>query len=401
MRIPLGLVLAHARRNWFRSLLTLGSVFVALVVFGSLRTAVTSLEVTVQGVSSTRVITESAVSLFVTLPKKALEDIKALPGILTAPDESGNPRKLVTQFTWFGGTWVDETRFFARFGCDPLSLWACYDDDIDMVTAPGEKEADVWKRFAATKTGCVLGWDLKEKHGFEIGQKVQLIGSIYPGTYELEIVGFYRATNPSYDESTLYFQWEYMNEVSKANGGPAETIGVISTRVANPDRAGETAAAIDALFVNSANRTRTQTERAFQANFLSMWGGMPDFFAFLGRVALAASLLIILNTAILNAQERIRETGVLKTLGFTDGTVLALTLIESLLLCTAGGALAAPLIGSFHSKVVPGLNLPLYVPPGNWSVLLGIGAGLGLVAGIVPAWRASRLKIVEALRRRA
>jgi putative ABC transport system permease protein len=402
MKFPAGLVFAHARKNWFRSLLTLGSVFVALLVYGTLQTAVESLEITVKGVSSTRVITESAVSLFVTLPRKTIEEVKAAPGVKETDGSDGPPRKMVTQFTWFGGTWVDERNFFARFGCNPVSLRDCYDDDIDMVPqAPGETEDEIWKRFAATRTGCVVGVDLAASKGFKVGDRITLKGSIYPGVYELQVVGIYTSRNPSYDKSTLYFHWDYLNEVSKANGGPAETIGVISTCVVDPERAGETAAAIDAMYESSSNRTRTLTERAFQAQFASMWGGMPAFFQFLGLVALAASLVVTLNTALLNMQERIRETGVLKTLGFTDGVVLTLSLAEAAFLCGLGGAFAAPAVSSLHGKVLPGLNIPLYVPPDAPLRVLAVAVGLGGVAGVVPALRASRLKITEALRRRA
>ncbi len=403
MKIPFILVGAHARKNWFRSLLTLGSVFVAMLVFGTLRTAVESLEITVKGVSSTRVISESAISLFESLPRKMIEEVKTAPGVRTIKEpETGAERKMVTQFTWFGGTWVDERNFFARFAIDPRSLRDCYDDDIDMMPqTAGENEAEIWKRFADARTGCVVGRDLAADKGFKVGDKITLKGSIYPGTYELQVVGIYDSNSPSYDKSTLYFHWDYMNEVSKAAGGPSETISIVSTCVLDPERASETAAAIDAMYESSSNRTRTVTERAFQAQFTSMWGGMPAFFQFLGLVALAASLVVTLNTTLLNMQERIRETGVLKTLGFTDGTVLVLGLAESILLCGMGGLLAAPIVASLDGKVLPGLNIPLYVSPEGPAVIVTIALALGAIAGAIPAIRSSRLKITDALRRRA
>jgi putative ABC transport system permease protein len=394
MRLPLGLVFAHARKNWFRSLLTLGSVFVAMLTFGTLRTLVSSLEITVQGVSSQRVITESAVSLFINLPKKIERDIATVEGVAVAPyGPEKVDRPVVASLTWFGGEFISPKYFFARFAVEPEALRRCYEPDIVM---PDEQ----WKAFEATRTGCIIGKDLAAQFDFKIGDVVPLKGNLFPGDYRLEVVGVYTSNNPSYDQSTMYFQWSYLNEVSKANAGPTEKTSVISTLLRSPEDAARISAEIDAKFENSSNRTRTLTERAFQASFLSMWGGLPTFFDFLGAVALAATFVVTLNTMLLNSRERIREAGVLKTLGFGDGVVTTLLLAESLFICLLGGSLTLPLLGLMHRSVVPGINMPLYVPGGLYVAVGALSAALGLCAGIFPALTSGRLKIVDALRRR-
>jgi putative ABC transport system permease protein len=393
MRLPVGLVFAHARRNWFRSLLTLSSVFVAMLTFGGLRTIVESLEITVKGLSSPRVITESAVSLFMNLPKKIEQEIATVEGVAQAPAADGTMKPVVAQLTWFGGLFISEKNFFARFAVDPDALRRCYEADIAM-------PAEQWKTFAATRTGCIIGKDLAAQFDFKIGDVIPLQGNLYPGDYRLEVVGIYESKNPSYDQSTLYFQWDYLNEVSKANGGPTEVVSVISTLLRSPDDAARVAGEIDARFENSSNRTRSLTERAFQADFLSMWGGLPTFFNFLAAVAFAACFVVTLNTMLLNSRERIREAGVLKTLGFGDLTVTLLLLFESLFICALGGGLVLPILWAMHRSVVPGLNLPLYVPVGLQIAVPALALLLGFCAGLFPALTSGRMKIVDALRRR-
>ncbi len=382
MKFPAILVFAHAKRNWFRSVLTLGSVFVAIFVFGGMRTIIDSLEATVSGTNSRRMITESAVSLFVNLPAKMGQEIKGVPNV-----------REVTHWTWFGGTYVNPDNMFARFSCDPLSLRTCYADEIDM--AP-----EAWKAFAETRTGCIVGSDLASEFGFKVGDVIPLKGSIFPGQYELQVVGVYRSRSTSFDQSTLFFQWEYMNEVSKANDGRRDVVSVYVLVLDDPNAGPAVADAVDSMYANSPTRTRTVTERAFQAQFLSMWGNLPLFFNFLSAVALVATLMVTLNTMLLNARERIRESGVLKTLGFTSGTVGALGLIESLFLCVTGGALATVAFQSLDGIVLPMAALPLHVLPKTTIAALVISCVLGLLSGIAPSVASAKLKIDEALRRR-
>lgn len=383
MRLPVALIFAHARKSWFRSVLTLGSVFIAIFVFGAMRTVVDSLEAAVQGTSSQRMITESAVSLFVNLPKKILQDIRSMKDIGV---------KEVADLTWFGGTYVHPDNFFARFSVEPEAFRVVYASDMEMPDAQ-------WKAFEENKTSCIVGENLKAKYHFDVGSRIPLKGSIFPGTYELEVVGVYKAKTTAFDPTTLYFHWDYMNEVSKKNDGPREVVSVYAMLLESPKMGPAVIDAIDGRYSNSATRTRTVTERAFQAGFLSMWGNLPFFFNFLSAVALMATMMVTLNTMLLNARERVKEVGVLKTLGFGSGTVLVIFLIESLALCLAGGLLGALAFQQMHGKIMPGIELALFVDPGTtvWAIVLSIA--LGLVSGLAPSIGAARLKITEALRR--
>jgi putative ABC transport system permease protein len=381
VKMPVALIFAHARRSWLRSLLTLGSVFIAIFVFGAMRTIVDSIQAAVSGTSAQRMITESAVSLFVNLPRKIGHSMKAVPGV-----------KEVAALTWFGGTYVHPDNLFARFAIDPEAFQTVYASDIDM----SEKE---WKDFKEDRTSCIIGPNLQAKYNFKLGDRIPLKGSIFPGTYDLKLVGVYKPRTTSFDPTTLYFHWDYLNEVSKQNDGPREVVSIFALLLDSPQMGPPVANGVDELHANSANRTRTVTERAFTAGFMSMWGNLPFFFNFLSAVALVATMMVTLNTMLLNARERVKEVGVLKTLGFGNKTVLAMFLIESLVLCLIGGLLGTAAFRMLDGQVLPKIEQPLFVSDVTIVVALVLSLLLGALSGIAPSVGAAKLKITEALRR--
>jgi putative ABC transport system permease protein len=381
LKTPIALIFAHARRSWFRGLLTIGSVFIAIFVFGAMRTVVDSLEAAVVGTSSGRMITESAVSLFVNLPAKIGPELKTVPGV-----------KDVTDLTWFGGTYVHPDNMFARFAVTPESFEQIYTSDVDM-------PADQWKAFRETRTSCIIGENLKATYKFDIGSRIPLQGSIFPGLYELTVVGVYKTKTTSFDPSTLYFHYDYLNEVSKKNDGPRDIVSVYVLMLDSAKQGPAVIEAVDQRYASSSTRTRTMTERAFQAQFLSMWGNLPFFFNFLAAVALVATMMVTLNTMLLNARERVKEVGVLKTLGFGNGAVIAIFLIESMVLCLIGGLLGTAAFRMMDGTLLPVAMLPLYVSQTTVIAAIVLSVLLGLLSGLAPSIGAARLKITEALRR--
>jgi putative ABC transport system permease protein len=381
VKIPLTLIFAHARRSWLRSLLTLGSVFLAIFVFGAMRTVVNSIEAAVAGTSAQRMITESAVSLFVNLPRKIGQQMQTVPGV-----------KEVSALTWFGGTYVHPDNLFARFAVDPEAFRVVYASDIEM----SEQE---WKDFKEDRTSCIIGPNLRAKYQFKIGDRIPLKGSIFPGTYDLKIAGVYKTKTTSFDPTTLWFHWDYLNEVSKQNDGPREVVSIFALLLDTPQMGPAVANAVDEYHANSANRTRTVTERAFNAGFMSMWGNLPFFFNFLSAVALVATMMVTLNTMLLNARERVKEVGVLKTLGFGNKVVLTIFLAESLALCVLGGLLGTAAFRAMHGHVLPKIEQPLFVSGQTVAIAIILSLLLGILSGIAPSLGAARLKITEALRR--
>jgi putative ABC transport system permease protein len=241
---------------------------------------------------------------------------------------------------------------------------------------------------------------LKAQYKVDIGSRLPLTGSIFPGLYELTVVGVYKTKTTSADPTTLYFQYDYLNEVSKKNDGPRDIVSVYVLMLDSATIAPAVIETVDQRYASSSNRTRTMTERAFQAQFLSMWGNLPFFFNFLSAVALMATMMVTLNTMLLNARERVKEVGVLKTLGFGNGAVLAIFLIESVVLCMIGGLLGtAAFQALLDGWILPIAMVPLYVS--RTTVIAGVvlSAVLGVLSGIAPSIGAARLKITEALRR--
>ena len=395
--IPWVLLFAHARRNRLRSLLTVGSVAVALFLYCSLRTVITSIEATVKDASAHRLIVQSAVSLFMHLPISVKPKIEATPGV-----------KAVTHWTWFGGLYRDESQenFFARFAVDVPGMRRIYGD-----LAPKEElhvPREQWEAFQAEKTACIVGRSLVEQYRdaegnslFAPGCVIPLRGNIFPGDYRLTVRGVYEARNPAFDERTLFFHWDYLDEVQQERKGE---ISLIVLHLEDPSRATEVAAAVDEQFRNSPSRTRTLTEQAFNLQFMGMWGGVMLFLSFIGGAVLFAAFMVTLNTLLLNARERITEVGVLKTLGFPDAAIGAGNLVEALGLCLVGGVLGSGAAAALFNLVADGKALEKFVPsfrilPSTAGEALAIAAAVGLVAGAFPALMAARIPLVRALRR--
>lgn len=393
--IPWMLLPAHARRNRLRTLLTVGSVAVALFLYCSLRTVITSIERTVSQASSSRLIVQSAVSLFAHLPISMWRKVQAHPGV-----------RATTHWTWFGGIFVEPRNFFARFAVDVPSLREVYGD-----RAPGGGEmampAEQWEAFERERTACIVGRGLVDrfrdasgKSLLEVGSTVPLQGNIFPGDFTFTVRGVYESRSPSFDEGTMFFHWDYVDEATGRRG----EVSTFTLLLEDPGAAAEVARAVDEEFRSSATRTRTLTERAFQLQFQGMWGNIPLFLSFIGGAVLFAALMVTLNTLLLNARERVAEVGVLKTLGFPDASVGAMNLVEALLLCGIGGALGAGValgvfnysgFGRFMEYFVPGFR----VLPTTVLEAMAIAVGLGLLSGAVPGLMAARIPVVRALRR--
>lgn len=383
---PWMLIPAHVRKNRLRTALTVGSVAVALFLFCLLRTVVTSIEATVSKSASTRVITSSAVSLFVNLPVSAWEKIRAVEGV-----------RAVTHWTWFAGVFQDPKNFFARFATDPASMRAVYGDRHEggpiYILA-----AEEWESFERERTSCIIGKDIAEKYGLSAGDTMPFIGTIYPGDYKFTVRGIYTTNNPAFDQQTMFFQWKYLDEVQGGLG----SVSTFTADLASPDLAPEVSARVDAAFESSANRSITLTEQAFQAQFVQMWGNYTLFLSFIGGAVLVSAFMVTLNTLLLNARERVTEVGVLKTLGFPDVSIGMLNLAEGVALCGLGGILGA----GFAKAAEPAMFsvLKMFVPtfailPETVATAVGIGIGLGLLSGLIPGILAARIPVVKALRR--
>jgi putative ABC transport system permease protein len=373
-------------RRKVRTTFTFLSIVVAFFLFGLLMAIRNAFDAGVQIAGQNRLLTIHKVSLIQLLPIRYLAQIRATEGVRAA-----------THFTWFGGIYQDPKNFFAQMAVEPEELLQIYPEFvIDDATR---------ERWIATRTGAIAGQKLAERFGWKIGDQIPFQTTFWrprdgkSTTFEFELVGLYRAASADVDETQFFFHHKYLME---RTGDPG-MVGWYAVEVEDPARADEVAQAIDRQFANSAAETKTNTEKAFTQAFAKQVGDTGAMLSAIAAIVFFVILLIAGNTMAQSVRERTGELGVLKTVGFTDLSVMLLVLGEALLLAALAGILGLGLM----ALATPGLAklvqsfLPIFYVPMR-SLLVGVGLALllGLASGGLPAWVAQRLSIVEALRRR-
>lgn len=369
-------------RKKARTLLTVLSIVVAFLLFGLLdavRVAFTVHE-SVEGAS--RLITSSRLSLIQPLPYADLGQIQHVPGV-----------EAVAFANWFGGIYQDRKNFFANFAVSPNFL----DVYPEFLLPEAQKRA-----FATTRTAAVVGENLAKRFGWKIGDKIPLEATIFiaadgGNTWTFDLVGIFRARDKRDrgQEDQMWFRYDYFDEGRILSKG---TVGWYVVKVADPGQAGNVAQAIDKLFANSNAETKTQTEKQFSMDFVKQMGDIGLIVTSIMGAVLFTILLLTGNTMSQAVRERIPELAVLKTIGFSNQTLLWLVLAESILLVALGGVTglllssigADALSAAFRGGAFT-VGLQSWLTGGLLMLLLGLGVGLP------PALRAMRLRIVDAL----
>ncbi|HEV3060117.1 MAG TPA: FtsX-like permease family protein [Vicinamibacterales bacterium] len=377
-----GLVLKSARRSKRRTFLTVMSVAIAVFLFASLRAVLDGFNAATEASSSTRIITQRSTSLFFSMPTSHAEVIRNTPGVQD-----------VTWASWFGGVYKDPQNFFAQFAVEPESYLRLYPE---VLLTPEERKA-----FLEDRTACIVGDGLAKRYGFKVGDKISLqVGIPVYGTkdFDYNVRGIYRSGGAAVDNQSMMFHWKYADERSLQPG----LAGWFIAQIANPDRATEVASAIDGKFANSPNETKTETEKAFQSTFVSMFGNLN---LLLGSIALAVvitTLFVSANTMAMSVRERTTEIAVMRTLGFRARTIFLLVAGEGLVMAVVGGAIGGLLARAIVNPDIlrtGGFIPDMRVNYANMLAGLALSALIGVLAGLIPATMASRLKIVDALRR--
>ncbi|WDL50368.1 ABC transporter permease [Xanthomonas campestris] len=380
----LSLVWAQLFRSKTRTLLTLLSVVAAFLLFGmldSVRVAFTS-GGNVSGVD--RLVVASPLSITQSLPIRLENQIRSVPGV-----------RDVTSAMWFGGIYQDPKNFFPNFSVAP---------NFFDVYSEYQLPKDQLKAFQTTRTGAVVGESLAKQFGWKIGDTIPLQATIFPRSgsndWPLQLVGIFRMkdrTVAANQERQLMMNWKYFDE---SNDYIKNQVSWYTVTLRSADQASRVALAIDALSANSDHETKSQTESAFQQAFLKQFADIGLIVTSIMAAVFFTLLLLTGNTMAQAVRERIPELATLKTLGFQDRTVLTLVMVESVLLIGLGGligmglsALVIPMVATRSGGLMPTQTVPLQ----TWLVGLGLMAGIGIVVGVLPALRAQRLKIVDAL----
>jgi len=371
----------NAFRNKRRSILTLLSIAFSLLLLTVMMTIWRAFYMSDGSAESAqRLIVRHKVSLAQFMPISYRERIRSIPGV-----------KNVVNETWFGGQYKDDKpeNFFAQFGTDPNEI---FDVQKDFHIAPDELEA--WKKDRA---GCVADAELAKKHGWKIGDRIPIKGTIFPLNLDLTLRGTFTAPTPT---ETLYFNNTYIDEGWPRVKGFVGFFGVLAD---SPQAVPQVAKDVDATFRNTDRPTKSESEKAFNLDWIAMLGNVKAFILSICAAVVFATLLVSANTMAMSIRERTREVALLKTLGFTRGTVLGLFMSEAVTLAATGGLLGAigaslVIFGMAHS---PQMGLFLVgVKPNLVTILIAVfvGATVGLVSSFVPAYNASRRNIVEGLR---
>jgi putative ABC transport system permease protein len=378
----------NALRNKFRTTMTILGGAVAVLAFVLIRTIIVAWNKGVDYAAKDRLATRDKVSMVISLPKHYIDDVRTkIPGV-----------KAASYLSWAGAKWPkDPNVFFANMAADEN----VFDLYPEMEISP-----DAIERWHHDKQGAIVGTALAHKLGWNVGDKVVLAGSIYPGDWQYTIDGIYGAPpQTALDQSSFFFHWSYLNDGAKA--GMKDKIGWIVTRVDDPSKSAEVTAAIDKLFDDQDTQTTTMSEHAMNQGFL---GGASAILSALGIVSIIIMVIMMLilgNTIAMAVRERTSEYGVLRALGFQPGHVRMFVIGEaltvSLLAGLVGLALSYPFIefgmGRWLEENMGNFFPAVHISPVTAATAFGATFVLGGLASLIPAIQAGRLQVTDALRR--
>ncbi|MGE5243145.1 MAG: ABC transporter permease [Betaproteobacteria bacterium] len=381
------LVWRNLLRRKIRTTFTVLSIFVAFVLFGILMTIRVAFSAGVSIAGADRLMMIDRISLINPLPLGYMSRIATTPGV-----------EDVTHANWFGGVYQDPKNFFANMAVDPESWLRMYPE----FRLPDDQK----KAWLADRTGAIVGIDTARRFGWKVGDRIPLQGVIFRkpdgSPWEFTIDGIYTSTEPAVDKTQFFFHWDYLNETLRNVAYVRDRVGWYVIKVRDPGQSEALAKRLDAMFANSPTETKTATEKAFVSGFASQIGDIGRIMIAISVAVLFTILLVSGNTMAQSIRERTNELAVLKTLGFADGRILRLVLAESCVIAALGGVTGLALswaLVTFAKSPVQGLLPPLYLPVRALAIGVGLAAALGLATGILPAVQASRMRIVDALRR--
>jgi putative ABC transport system permease protein len=376
------LIWKNVWRRKFRTTFTLLSIFVAFLLFGVLMTIRTAFSFGVDIAGADRLILIHKVSLILPLPYSYLARLKATPGV-----------ELATHQTWFNGIYQDPSNFFTNIAVEPDPFLKIF---REFRVSPDQ--AGAWLK---DRQGAVAGRDLANRFGWKIGDRIPLIGTLYQpkqGTaWDFNLVGIYDAEAGA-DNTQFFFQYDYLDENRANNEG---VVGWYVLKIADASQAVALSRTFDEMFANSSAETKTTTQKGFVDGFAKQVGDIGAIVIAISSVVLFMFGLIAASTMAQSVRERTSELAVLKTLGFTGRRILALVLAESLLIVLVSGGLGLAVAWLFVQQGDPtGGLLPVFALPSRDVVIgLTLAASIGLMAGVLPALGAMRLRITDALRR--
>jgi putative ABC transport system permease protein len=372
------------KRKKARTILTLMSIVVAFLLYGYLSAVNTAFNMGVTVAGADRVVIRHKVSIIQLLPASYQARIERVNGVAKA-----------AHMTWFGGIYQKPSNFFPQMPVVPADFFEVWPE---FLLPEAQKQA--WLR---TRTGAIVGRRTAEKYGFKIGDRIPIQATIWrqkggQTTWEFDLVGIYDGAEKNTDTTQLFFRYDYFDEARVQAKG---SVGWYGARIQDPNQSALIAQAIDQEFANSPEETKTESEGAFVQGFAKQVGDVGAILAAILTAVFFTILLVVGNTMAQAVRERTEEIGVLKALGFTNTLVLWLVLAEALMLSFSGGIIGMGISWLLISRGDPtGGSLPNFFLPSHAFVSgFILMLALGAATGFLPAWRAMKLTVAEALRR--
>jgi putative ABC transport system permease protein len=378
-----GFVVANLFRKRTRTILTLLSVIMAFLLFGLLQSVNSIFNAGADFVGATRLMVQARVSFTQPLPLSMVPKLEAVPGVAR-----------VAHSQWFGGVWQENTPLFV-FAVDPQRYHDVYPEYI-------MPEAQ-WQAFANTRTAMVAGKQLADKYGWRIGQKIPVSSNIYPQkdgskSWAFDLVGIFDGKDDNWKKQTnvAFINHDYFDEANQFGKGHTN---FFILKLADGNQAQSVSKTVDAMFENSPDETKTQTEKDFNLSFVKQIGDIGLIVRWILFAVFFTLLLVVGNTMAQSVRERVPELAVMKTLGFTDGSVLGYVFAEAFALCLVGGIVGLVLASMGGAMVEKGSGgqFQLALDGSVWLMGLTAIVLMSIAVGLLPALRARRLKIVDAL----
>jgi putative ABC transport system permease protein len=380
----LPLVWRNLMRRKTRTTFTVLSIVVAFVLFGLLAALNVAFTMGVELAGNDRLVITHKVSIIQLLPESYNARLETTPGVVD-----------VLHQTYFGGIYQKPSNFFMQTPVHPDKLLKLYPEYV----LPEDQK----KAWLSDRSCAIVGRQTATRFGWKVGDRIPIQATIWrkrdgSTSWEFNLCGIFDGDKQGVDTTGFFFNYDYFDEARRMARG---LVGWYVIRINDPARAPEIAARIDAQFANSPAETKTTTEKAFLQAFAQQIGDIGAIIRGIVTAVFFTILLVAANTMAQSVRERTGELAVLKTLGFSDGLVLVLVLAESCAIALLGGAIGLGLAWLLTRAGDPTAGLlPAWFLPRAELVRGGLFAlGLGVVAGIMPAVQAMRLRIVDALRR--
>jgi putative ABC transport system permease protein len=377
-------IFRNITRNKIRSVLTILSVGFSLALMTVLYGFMASQETWKKGASqANRIVVMNVQGFSGKVPIAMVDDVRATDGVVAA-----------VPYSWFGGTLQEETMPFAEFATDADQVFEVWPEI--MIT---DEELKAWK---SNRQGCVVDRRIAEKRNWKIGQRVPLKGTFFPVDLDLELMGTFDAPK---NTDSLWFHWKYLDESLKAKESEgAGNSGTIFARVDDPSNIPNVIQAVDDRFASSDTPTRSQTEAAFAQMFVDMLGNVQVMIRWIGLLVVLCLSLVAANSMAMAMRERVTEIAVLKAIGFSGRRVLVMVLGEAFMVSFLGGllgvAMGCGLLHMMHLALPQQFPFTLIEMMGPWITYgFFVAGGIGLISGLVPAIQASRLSVIDGLRR--